>query len=178
MKIFSSLFIAMLLCVGATSVKADCVAGNLTVLNTTVATVNSNQSTIEGLIENAVLTATGTAVNVTITSVTAIPGGVTATMEIGSTTTTLTPAEAAQINGLLSSPLTPALLTNALQTSGIPGMQAAIVTSVSGQILTGNCPSNAAVPTMSQWGLIVLGLLVMNLGAIAIFRRRKVFAQA
>ena len=39
-------------------------------------------------------------------------------------------------------------------------------------------PFGTTVPTISQWGLIILALLILNLGAIALFRRREVLATA
>ena len=35
------------------------------------------------------------------------------------------------------------------------------------------CPTAAAIPTMSQWGLMIFGLLVLNLGVVFLYRREE-----
>ncbi|MEM7040389.1 MAG: IPTL-CTERM sorting domain-containing protein [Bacteroidota bacterium] len=44
------------------------------------------------------------------------------------------------------------------------------------RITVGGYPCSAPVPTLSQWGLILLGLTVLCSAAIVLFRRRRQFA--
>ena len=37
-------------------------------------------------------------------------------------------------------------------------------------------PPTTPVPTLSQWGLIILGLVILNLGGIALYRQRRMLA--
>ncbi|MCB9234653.1 MAG: IPTL-CTERM sorting domain-containing protein [Bacteroidia bacterium] len=157
-------------------VKADCVAGNITVQNVTVTTVTSQQAQIEAFLANYISNFIGVQVTVSITSVVATPpAGITATLEIGSATTTLTTAQAGQITSALNNPFAKFLLTNAFRSpsTGLTGFSNSTVTALNGQILTGVCPSSLPVPTLSQWGLIILGLFLLNVGAVALMRRRK-----
>jgi len=34
--------------------------------------------------------------------------------------------------------------------------------------------SNESIPTLSEWGMIVLALLILSIGTVAVIRRRKV----
>ena len=43
---------------------------------------------------------------------------------------------------------------------------------------TFTCPDSPEIPTLSEWGMLIMALLLLAIGTVAVVRRRKAISRA